>query len=194
MNIAKSFTDKFLPPITKDLDSIAIPSFTSQFYRCSSEINTSSTIQKKRKHRTAPVFSPIDRYNSVFWKTYIVPAKDGNTSIENSIYNEDSRLGKKFRRRFRVPYGIFIQMCSSMKEEGFYVNGYCRTCWPKVELELLILGCLRIIGSGSAFDLIQELTCVSESTHNSSFHNKFLKWGTGLANTLIYLPRISSRI
>jgi hypothetical protein len=40
-----------------------------------------------------------------------------------------------------------------------------------VKVSLLVLGSLRILGSGCTFDCVEELTCVGQDTHRKFFHN-----------------------
>jgi len=61
-------------------------------------------------------------------------------------------------------------------------------------MELLVLGALRVIGAGCCFDIVVECTCVSEITHRNFFHRKFCKWGRGLADKLISLPKNEEEI
>ena len=108
--------------------------------------------------------------------------------MENSIRNEYSKMGKRFRQRFRVPYSIFEEICSSLIEEGYYQAGRCANGWPKVEIELLVLASLRLLGSGCSFDLVEECTNVHAHTICKFFQQKFCKWGRALAKRLIKLP------
>ena len=75
-----------------------------------------------------------------------------------------------------------------MEDEGYYVRGKSCSGWPKVDIELLVLGALRVIGSGCSFDAIEELTNVSECTHHKFFQTQFFPWGRGLTKVLVHLP------
>jgi hypothetical protein len=59
---------------------------------------------KLRKKRVQNQYSVEDRYNSVFYKTYILPSLQDNSPI----HDISTTLGKKFRRRFRVPFSVCI--------------------------------------------------------------------------------------
>ena len=120
-------------------------------------------LERKRKKRSAPEYTPEDRCSSMFYRNYIQPAGE-DVSMEVSIRNEYSKKGKRFRRRFRVPYCIFEEICSSMQEEGYYRGGKCRNGWPKVEVELLVLASLQLLGSGCTYDLAEECTNVAQGT------------------------------
>ena len=81
-----------------------------------------------------------------------------------SIHNEFSKKGKRFRRRLHVPYCIFEEICTSLREEGYYKDGKCWNGWTKVEVELLVLVSLCLLGSGCTFDLVEECTNVAQGT------------------------------
>ena len=110
----------------------------------------------------------------MFYKSYIQPAGE-DVSVDLSIHNPYSKKGKRFRRRFRVPYSIFQEICTLMQEEGYYKGGKCRNGWPKVEVELLVLASLRLLGSGCTYDLVEECTNVAQGTIRLFFQNKFCK-------------------
>jgi len=140
---------------------------------------------KIRKERVKNQYNLDDRYSSVFYKTYILPSLQDNAPINNV----STTIGRKFRRRFRVPFSVFLEICSSINathnlpDEKFDARG--QEC---VKLSLLVLGCLRILGSGCTFDAIEELTCVSQDTHRKFFHKYFCTWGQEAAKDLIKLP------
>ena len=95
--------------------------------------------------------------------------------MEKSIRNEFSKAGRKFRKRFRVPFAFFEEICFSLEEEGYFKKGKCRNGWPTVPLELLVLGAVRVLASGCAFDLVEEATNVSLVTHRNFFQRVFIK-------------------
>ncbi len=93
-----------------------------------------------------------------------------------------------FRKRFRVPFELFDQIVVICKNSGqfdsplFDVTG--RGCVP---LEIKILGVLRVLGRGSCFDDIAELTKTSITLHNDFFH-KFCAYFATLKAQYIYPP------
>ena len=68
-----------------------------------------------------------------------------------------------------------MKICSSLMEEEWYTPGFARNGWPKVDVELLALGVLRVLVAGCSFDFMEELTNVNEVTHRNFFHYKFCK-------------------
>ena len=63
-----------------------------------------------------------------------------------------------------------------------------------MQIELLVLGSLRIVGSGCTFDAIEELTNVSEETHRVFFHNKFCAWGDRVFPEHVHQPKTEDEI
>lgn len=97
-------------------------------------------------------------------------------SLEDSVWGimlkasdigvEGSFTNKKFRRRFRVPYLLFVNvlvpMCISK-------NVFDMTNKSFIPIEFKILVCLRILGRDATADDIKELCCIGESTVNYIF-------------------------
>ena len=122
--------------------------------------------RQKRKHKS--VYSVADRTTSLFYEKYL-----SEKAVENGIKDEGSFLGKKFRRRFRVPYCLFEDICRDIMMEGFYRHGKSDASGSEaVQIELLVLGSLRIMGSGCTFDAIEELTNVSRRLDLMAHHQK----------------------
>ena len=72
-----------------------------------------------------------------------------------------SKFGKTFRLWFRVPYILFLGIVEDIRKYYIFMhkNKYGKRL---VKLELLVLGSLKFIATGCSFDLIEELTCVSD--------------------------------
>jgi hypothetical protein len=78
-----------------------------------------------------------------------------------------TRAGKKFRRRFRVPFPIFtelVQMCN--REAIFSIKRKSR-----IPVECKIMACLRVLGRDNCADDIAELSgnMIGESTFYTIF-------------------------
>ena len=127
---------------------------------------------------------PSMRYNSQFFLTYL-----SQEAFERKVDDDTSHLGKKFRRRFRVPYCIFQDICTDIKLHGLHEEGKKDASGSEaVSIELLVLGSLRLVGSGCTFDAIEELTNVDEETHRVFFHENFCAWGERAAERHIRMP------
>ena len=126
---------------------------------------------KLRKERTKNHYTVEDRYNSVFYKTYILPSKEEDSPIRDPT----SALGLKFKRRFRVPFTVFEEICSDLEHvhclpstQSFDAKGA-----EMISTSLLILGSICCLASGCTFDALEELMCVDLETHRKFFHEKF---------------------
>jgi hypothetical protein len=131
--------------------------------------------------RTRDLFERPDYYKSV-WATMLQ---------QGHCKNKNRREYKIFRRRFGVSYPTFEGICREAgdwlidpKDEGKRLenpNGVYRTFGSvskgadatgrkSVPLELKILGCLRMLAKGVAFDAIAELSGMSISTMQAFYH------------------------
>jgi hypothetical protein len=72
--------------------------------------------------------------------------------------------GRQFRWCFQVPYTI----CLELVEEYKLDCSKSRSTGPYDE-HLKVLRALRVLGSGSPFDLIEELNCIDKETNRNSF-------------------------
>ena len=119
--------------------------------------------EQKKKKRSGPRYDPEDGRKCIFWQKYVLPARDDNVTIEMSLHNEESRGGKKFRRRFRIPYALFLKIFTNIEDEGYYTQGkrmhlFVDAMLPKyaklIPLKALLLPrILRILGSNLAIVL-----------------------------------------
>lgn len=80
-----------------------------------------------------------------------------------------------FRRRFRLPHPLFEMLMVDVRIWQSNVASTDITGRDSVPLELKVLGVLRILGRGSCFDGIKELTFISETTIHVFFH-EFCAW------------------
>jgi len=74
------------------------------------ESGDEDTRPPRAKRSRKSFYSVQDRYDSFFFKAYL-----SAQAIDDGIEDEDSRLGKKFRRRFRVPYSVFLEICRDIE-------------------------------------------------------------------------------
>ena len=130
-------------------------------------------------------YSQADREDSVFWKKYIAPAVGDDCPLRD----QESCEGVIFRRRFRVPYTVFDFLVEDIKRvHELPTVKLTASRTPGVDIRLLVLGSLRILASGCAFDLIEELTAVAEETLRRFFHDKFCRWGDLQSSIYIKMP------
>lgn len=79
-----------------------------------------------------------------------------------------SHQGKKFRRRFRVPYPMF-EYLNDFAERRF-PSRQDAAGQPPVPMALKVLGVLRILGRAFYFDDVAEVTRMGERTIGAFFH------------------------
>lgn len=133
----------------------------------------SSTCDEKRPYR------PNDYFDSPWFKLISNPATSDPSTVQ----------GKTFRKRFRVPFFLFLELLVMARRLGFKnVPINCAGC-KGLPLELQVLGVLRVLGRGTCFDGIEELTGGSSEAHRNFFH-KFIKlFSKAYFNEYVYLPR-----
>ena len=141
--------------------------------------------RQKKRRVSNNTYTHSDRIGSPFYVNYLGPGAEEGSSLRN----EQTNKAKKFRRRFRVPYSMFESICSDIREMGLYRDGTDASGNPVIPLKLLVLACLRHMGSGCPFDLLMELTCIHEETIRRFFHNKFCIWGVRAADESIRLSK-----
>ena len=83
----------------------------------------------------------------------------------------DRKGGKLFRRRFRVPYPIYLQLVDITRASGVFKETPDAAGNPAAPLELKILSVLRVLGRGYCFDGVEELTCISAEVLRVFFKN-----------------------
>ena len=111
---------------------------------------------------------PIDPQETPWWSMYVASPALNNKSFVT-----------KFRRRFRMPYQQFLELCEDVREDQLFER------WTKTDaagkpsspIELLLLGTLRYLGRGFTFDDCEENTAISEETHRRFFH-VFIEFGS----------------
>ena len=74
-----------------------------------------------------------DRYDSFFFSAYLSPL-----AFENGIEDCESRLGKKFRRCFRVPYVVFVEICEDIERILGERAGVDRTGDKTIQIGLMV--------------------------------------------------------
>eukprot|EP00904_Undaria_pinnatifida_P003091 jgi/Undpi1/12783/HiC_scaffold_6.g02451.m1 len=114
-----------------------------------------------RMKRTRRVF-PRSDYNASAW---------GQMLRCEALNNHQSAEAKLFRRRFRVPYVFFLQLVIVVKDRGWFKAGPCDAAGrPSIPVELKVLTALQVLSRGNCFDDIKQLSLISESMAQATFH------------------------
>ena len=99
-----------------------------------------------------------------YWET-----KWGRLIRDPNVSNPLSAAGKKFRRRFRVPYPVFIEIivaeCRRVNLFKTKVEHLVR-----IPLEFKVLMSLRLLGRGNCCDDIEDMADIAESSASEIFH------------------------
>lgn len=142
--------------------------------------------RNERKARSSSKkYTVADRYDSVFYKKYILPAQQHNSPFKD----QNCFMYKQFRKRFHVPYELFEEIVADVKRINRIPDDKKdATGQESVILPLLVLGSLRVLATGCTFDAIEELTNVHEETHRVFFHKQFCMWGERVAHEHIQMP------
>ena len=141
------------------------------------EANEEATVMVKRQRTIKDHFTSF--WESAWGKLLLHPNMDNPTSVE----------GRRFRRRFRLPYPLFqylVEICTRL------LNIFDLTNKSPIPIQLKILACLRILGRDNCADDINELSfeLLGESTVHYLFKTfvenialrvfpKFVKLSTG---------------
>ena len=100
-----------------------------------------------------------------YWKT-----KWGQLLLNPHIGNPFSAAAKKFRRRFRVPYPVFIEVIvPRCIEKNIFQTKEGQEKKIRIPIEFKILIALRILGRGNCCDDLEELADTFQSTAHSVF-------------------------
>ena len=73
----------------------------------------------------------------------------------------DKKGGQLFRRRFRVPFPVYLEILAMTRTSGWFTEGRDAIGLVAAPLELKILGVLRVLGRGYCFDGFEELCFIS---------------------------------
>ena len=93
-----------------------------------------------------------------------------------TVNDPTSRSGKDFRKKFRVPYPLFVKMVQMCKETDDPLFNYSTTDAAgakSIPLELKILAVLRTLGGGLKFNDASEMSGYMSMSSLNSFFKKF---------------------
>lgn len=82
----------------------------------------------------------------------------------------DKKGGQLFRRRFRVPFSVYLEVLAMTRTSGWFTEGRDAIGLMAAPLELKVLGVLRVLGRGYCFDGVEELCFISAEVLRTFFH------------------------
>ena len=141
--------------------------FMEHFFRC---LQAEGGESKKRNTCQRPGGSNLKGrvdYGNTPWARMLRENAD-------ELEQPDSMAGKLFRLRFRIPYPVFLRLLAWTKA-WHEKNSTDASGRQRIPTELKLLGVLRILGRGTCFDGIEELSGISVPTMHSFFHS-FTAW------------------
>jgi hypothetical protein len=141
------------------------------------EIGGSNADRKKFRR----VFPRPDYKQSVWW----LMLSKGDCKIPGT------REYKLFRRRFGVGFERYRDFCEAASDWDISKNSDA-IGRPSVPLELKVLGALRMVCKGCAFDAIAELSGMSEQTMHRFFHVFWEKFVIHFKDLWIKFPKTAA--
>ena len=145
------------------------------------DILSDSTRPAKKRRQSNPMRSPD------YWATPLgLLMKDPRTEYINT------RQGRMFRRRFRVPYKFFKDfLVPKCREKNIFdhkrnKNGTLRETAIPIEFKILIG--LRILGRGNCADDMTEMSGVGESTVNTIFKQFVFGFSKASFDSFVHMP------
>ena len=122
-----------------------------------------NAIEPKSFKRKRQLYDRTKSFDDTYW---------GQMLSDPNINSPKSRVGKKFRRRFRLPFPLFNQLIDICEDLNVFNTKYV----TKIPTTARVLVCLRMLGRDSCADDMEELSSnlVSESAALYTFH-KFLE-------------------
>ena len=134
-----------------------------------------SRSRKKRKKREECTYRKRgDHWDSVWGRQVIMLRLTRLEGGELVPYNE-----AKFRNRFRIPFDFYEELVVSLREKGGFEALLAPVAGrPKIPLELMFLGVLRIAARGWRLDDVAEMLDIASSTVGEFYHHFVYKYGT----------------
>jgi hypothetical protein len=155
------------------------------------EIHPVPSSQGKRCRNSSKRRQPIPK-NDAPWQRML----DGYHKGANTIGDEETRDGKYFRRRFRVPYSLFVAFIQTILHERWFpkygVDGEGPMDCTKTRgasLQVKVLSALRVLGRGCVFDEVFDGSGCGEESIRVFFHSFTSKCCASLFQKMIAPPR-----
>ena len=165
------------------------------FFLSGSSTNSSSSSVSSSNSSSSVNALPVERVirrrrpklildsNESAFSVYIKAFENGDPMDETSV------LGKKFQRRFRVPYSLFGTICDEFSIDMPIANNNALH-----DSRIKVLVGLRFVATGYTFDTLEELSGIGQETCRR-FCFKFLEWFTSRYRAeYIHLPQTKEEI
>jgi hypothetical protein len=120
---------------------------------------------------------------------------------ENTIADAESRDGRYFRRRFRMPYTLFCAFIDVILQEAWFpkygstgAGPLDCTKTPGASLQVKVLSVLRVLGRGIVFDECYDGSGCGEENIRVFFHAFTAKCVSSLFQSVVKPPRTHTEI
>lgn len=113
-------------------------------------------------------------------------SKWGMLINDERVHDPDSRQGRLFRRRFRLPYQLFTHLVKVCKMHN--ILKMTDPVKQRIPIEFKILVALRILGRGTLADDVAEMSGIGTSTAYEIFHT-FIENFCLLKDQYIQIPK-----
>ena len=110
----------------------------------------------------------------------------GKMLKDPELQNPNSTQAKKFRRRFRLTYSLYLYIVDLCREVNLFETKKESVSLP---MEIKILIGLRILARGNCGDDIEEMSGVKESTVYNIFHTFIEKFSFHFYEKFVYFPQ-----
>jgi len=97
----------------------------------------------------------------------------------------DSWLNRRFRRRFRVPYSMFLEIVEECKVHNVFGMQLRRS---KIQVEYKVLTRLKILGRDLCADEIDEQLNIAESSVNKFFKMFIYNYANAMYSKWVNVP------
>jgi Plant transposon protein len=132
---------------------------------------------KNVKRRRASETRNLVDYTTTKW---------GQLLKDPTLSDPSSPKAKIFRRRFRMPYNLFLYVVARCKEKAIFSN--FKSTRGQIPDEIKLMACLRILGRDNCFDDISEFSDMGESTALHVFKKFVYSFSINFEKEFITIP------
>jgi hypothetical protein len=155
------------------------------------EISLFNKSCKKRRNNNAKLRRiKKRRARWTIFKDYMTDTTWGKLINNPNVENPNSKEGKSFRRRFRIPFPLFKLIVQLCRKENIFEHTDQRKV--RIPIEIQVLCALRILARDCCADTITEISNVGNSTVNTIFHKFVKNFSNKFKDTYIKPPEIGS--
>jgi Plant transposon protein len=115
-------------------------------------------LARRPRRRKRPTLEPRPAYLNTTWMLMLAERTE-------QLSDSTSKAARDFRRDFRLPYPVFLQLVAAAKEKGWLrCQEYDVGGRPSIPVELKLLAILYVLGSGAPLRTVASLSGMSEPT------------------------------